>query len=667
MISGDIMDYKSRIKELTDIINQANFDYHTLDKPTMSDFSYDKMLKELIDLEEKYPTYKLPNSPTQKIGGVILTKFSKVTHDIPMMSLSNVFNEEELMAFDHRVSQEVSDYHYVSELKIDGLAVSLKYEKGNFVLAATRGNGMVGEDITENVRTIKSLPIVLTEPIDVEVRGEIYMPHKSFNHANEERLANNESLFANPRNAAAGTIRQLDTKVVAKRHLDMFCYTLVNAEQFVDTQIEALEYLKKLGFKVNPYYHKHETANALFDSINDYDELRKKLPYDTDGVVIKVNEFSLHEEIGYTAKAPKWATAYKFSPEQAQTKLKDITFQIGRTGVVTPVAELEPVFLSGSTIARATLHNEDYILSKDVRVGDIVNIHKAGEIIPEVIGPITEKRTNQQPFVMIDKCPVCHAPLKRKEGEADYYCTNPECPGKHMNRLIHFASRVAMDIDTLGEKVVETFHELGYLNSISDIYRLKEHKNELVTIPGFGEKKVNKLIEAIENSKHQSLDRLLFGLGIKHVGAKVAKILVKKYGSLDVLMHATMEELVDISDIGDMIAESVISYFKDESHLALIEELRQFGLNLEFEKEETIEHEFTGKTFVLTGKLEQFTRDEASAMIEKLGGKVSGSVSKKTDYLLAGSESGSKLAKAESLGVTVLDESTFLRAINGEN
>ncbi len=667
MISGDIMDYQARIKELTHLLNKANYEYHTLDKPTMSDFSYDKLLKELIDLENTYPAYKLPESPTQKIGGVVLERFNKVTHRHPMMSLSNVFNQEELFAFDKRVSQAVDHYTYISEMKIDGLAVSLRYEKGRFVQAATRGNGVVGEDITENVKTIKSLPLVLSEAIDVEVRGEIYMPHKSFNKVNEERLQLNQSLFVNPRNAAAGTIRQLDTKVVAKRKLDMFCYTLVDGERFVDTQEEALQFLKKLGFKVNPHYRKHEHVEALAQSIKQYDTLRQTLAYDTDGVVIKVNEFRLHEEIGYTAKAPKWATAYKFSPEEAQTKLTDITFQIGRTGVVTPVAELEPVFLSGSTISRATLHNEDYIQAKDIRIGDMVNIHKAGEIIPEVIGPIKTKRTTQKPFVMINICPVCGGDLKRKDGEADYYCMNPECPGKHMNRLIHFASRVAMDIDTLGEKVIEACHELGFLNSIADIYRLKDKKEALVTMPGFGQKKVDKLIEAIEDSKKQTLDRLIFGLGIKHVGSKVAKILVKEFGSMDAIKQASMEELVNIFDIGEMIAESVVAYFNDENHLALIEELRTFGLNFMYEKKEIINHEFTGKTFVLTGKLTQLTRNEASAIIEKLGGKVSGSVSKKTDVLLAGSEAGSKLQKAKMLGIMILDEEAFLRAVNGKN
>lgn len=667
MILGDNMDYKARIKELTQLINQANYDYHTLDKPTMSDYAYDRALKELIALETQYPKYQLPDSPTQKIGGVVLDRFQKVTHQTPMMSLSNVFDFDELKQFDRRIRDVVKQYTYVSELKIDGLAVSLVYEKGRFIQAATRGNGMVGEDITENVKTIKSLPLVLKQPLTIEVRGEIFMPHKSFNRANEERLAKNESLFANPRNAAAGTIRQLDSKVVAKRQLDIFCYTLVHGEQTVNTQQKALQLLKDLGFKVNPYYKVHQNVDALMDAITSYDELRKTLPYDTDGVVIKVNEFELHNAIGYTAKAPKWATAYKFSPEVAETTLKQITFQIGRTGVVTPVAELEPVLLSGSTVARATLHNEDYIRAKDIRIGDIIRVHKAGEIIPEVIGPVKEKRTTQEPFEMITQCPVCGSPLKRQEGEADHYCTNPNCPGKHMNRLIHFASRVAMDIDTLGEKVIEVFHQLGYLNRISDIYELKNHKEELVLIPGFGHKKVDKLIDAIEASKTQTLDRLVFGLGIKHVGAKVAKRLVETFGSMDALKEATIDVLVDIPDIGQMIAESVVAYFKDEEHLKLIETLRQMGLNFTYEKTQTIEHAFTGKTFVLTGKLEQFTREEASSMIEKLGGKVSGSVSKKTDYVLAGKDAGSKLKKAQALDIKVLDEDAFLRAVNGKD
>lgn len=663
---GDfIMDIKQRIIELTDLINQANYDYHTLDQPTMTDFEYDKYLKELVELEDKYPNYKQDNSPTDKVGGVVLDSFKKITHTVPMMSLSNVFNEEELRAFDERIKKVTDDFSYISELKIDGLAVSIVYEKGMFIRAATRGNGQIGEDISENVKTIKSLPLKLKKEIDIEVRGEIFMPHKSFNKLNEDRLEQNLPLFANPRNAAAGTIRQLDSKVAASRNLDIFLYQIVSAEQYVNTQAEALEFLKSLGLKINPYFKVSKDVDELIKQISIYDQQRKTLNYETDGVVIKVNSFNLHETIGYTAKYPKWATAYKFKAESAITLLKDITFQIGRTGVVTPVAELEPVVISGSTVSRATLHNEDYILTKDIRINDMVRVHKAGEIIPEVIEVDLTQRKTQEPFKMIKTCPVCDAPLERKDGEADHYCTNDQCPGKHINRLIHFSSRVAMDIDTLGEKVVETLHDLGFLNTISDIYTLKQYENELKGLPGFADKKVEKLLFAIEDSKKQSLDKLIFGLGIKHVGSKVAKVLVNKFGSMDALIDATYDDLVTINEIGEMIAKSLISYFEKPENIHLIEQLKQHGLQMTYEQDVIVEHEFNQKTIVLTGKLENYTRDEAQAIIEKFGGKVSSSVSKKTDYVLAGSDAGSKLQKANELGVTVLSEEDFKVKING--
>ena len=659
------MNIKQRMLELIQIINQANFDYHTLDRPTITDYEYDSMMKELISLEEQYPEYKENDSPTEKIGGSILSSFVKVEHAVPMMSLSNVFNADELRSFDDKIKKAVGIYSFVTELKIDGLAVSLTYEKGLFVRAATRGNGTTGEDVTSNAKTIKSLPLKLNQPIDIEVRGEIYMPHKSFKEVNEQRLANDEALFANPRNAAAGTIRQLDPKVVAKRNLDLYAYTIVDANKYVSTQKEALELLEHLGFRVNPNYQLVFGINTLIEQINNYDILRKTLPYDTDGVVIKVNEFELYGTIGYTSKFPKWATAYKFQAEQVETLLKDITFQIGRTGVVTPVAELEPVFISGSTVARATLHNEDYVLEKDIRIGDTVLVHKAGEIIPEVIEVVLSKRTNQTPFKMLEKCPVCDSDLIRKAGEADHYCSNPECPGRNINSLIHFASRVAMDIDTLGEKVVETLHDLGYLTRIPDIYKLKEYSIELADLPGFGDKKVYKLINAIEASKTQSFDKLLFGLGIKHVGAKVAKSLVKHFPTMDLLMQATIEELNSIPDIGEMIAESIVSYFQDIHHVEMIKELQDLGLNMTYLKGEQIEHAFNGKTFVLTGKLNIYTRDQASDLIEKLGGKVSSSVSVKTDYVVAGEDAGSKLKKANELNVKVIDEETFRTMVDG--
>ncbi|MFH1693783.1 MAG: NAD-dependent DNA ligase LigA [Bacillota bacterium] len=659
------MNAKQRIAELIRILNQANYDYHTLDLPTISDQQYDQYLKELVFLEAQYPEFKQIDSPTEKIGGVVLSGFDKVTHQVPMMSLSNVFSIEELKQFDERIKKVVSDYSYTTELKIDGLAVSLTYEKGRFIRAATRGNGVVGEDITKNVKTIKSLPLKLKESIDIEVRGEIYMPHKSFTLLNEQRLSNDEALFANPRNAAAGTIRQLDTKVVASRNLDLFIYTIVNAEKYADTQIDALIYLSTLGFKVNQNYQNVFGIMALIEQIENYDHLRKSLPYDTDGVVIKVNEFELYSSIGYTSKFPKWATAYKFQAEQVETILKDITFQIGRTGVVTPVAELEPILISGSMVARATLHNEDYVIAKDIRIDDTVLVHKAGEIIPEVIEVVLSKRTNQKPFKMIKACPVCGEAVIRREGEADHYCSNPVCPGKNINSLIHFASRVAMDIDTLGDKVVENLHDLGYLNRISDIYLLKNFAQELKELPGFGEKKVENLLVAIENSKHQSFDKLLFGLGIKHVGAKVAKILVKNYPNMTDLMQATLEELNNIPDIGEMIAQTIVSYFADMHNQTLITELKDLGLNMTYVKGEQIEHPFNNKTIVLTGKLQIFTRDQASDLIEKLGGKVSSAVSSKTDFVVYGDDAGSKLKKANELGVKVIDEQTFRVMVDG--
>ena len=652
------MDVLSRIKYLREQIEAANLAYHTEDQPIMTDYQYDMYLKELVTLESENPQYDDPSSPSKKIGGDVLSAFTKVTHEVPMMSLSNVFNKEELIKFHERIIEK-TEVTYVSELKIDGLAVSLLYIDGVFTRAATRGNGTVGEDVTSNVKTIKSLPLKLSEPVTIEVRGEIFMPHKSFIAVNTEREKEGLPPFANPRNAASGTIRQLDSKVVSKRNLDMFIYTIVNQDAYVSTQLETLKYLETLGLKVNPHYQHTQTIETLWKSIESFDQLRKTLPYDTDGVVIKVNESSKHGYIGYTAKYPKWATAYKFQAEIAQTRLKDITFQVGRTGMITPVAELEPVFVSGTTVSRATLHNEDYILMKDIRIGDIVNIHKAGEIIPEVIDVDITSRKDQIPFEMITECPVCHSRIERVDSEADYYCVNPDCEAKIVGKLIHFSSRVAMDIDTLGEKVVELLYSEGYMTSIQDIYRLKEHEAEIKTLPGFGDKKVSKLFDAIEASKNQSVDKLLFGLGIKHVGAKVAKNLMNVYPSIDALSKASKEELLDIYDVGEEIAESIIRFFGDSKNQKLIEALNRFGLNTVATIKTIKTHAFNQKTFVLTGKLETYSRDQATEIIESLGGKVSSSVSKKTDYVLAGSDAGSKLKKAEQLGITILDEEAF--------
>ena len=657
------MDIKSKIKTLTEIINKANYDYHTLDNPTITDYEYDRYLSELKELEEKYPEYKEVNSPTEKIGGAILDEFRKVNHETPMMSLNNSFSYEDLTSFINKLKNEYNNLTFVSELKIDGLAVSIKYEDGIFISAATRGDGETGEDVTNNVKTIKSLPLKLTEKINLEVRGEIFMPHKSFQKLNEERLENNEQLFANPRNAASGTIRQLDSSVVAARNLDIFLYTIVNAENYVNSQHEVLTYLSKLGFKVNPFYHINNSVEELLNNIENYDQQRKTLNYDTDGVVVKVNELKYYDEIGYTAKSPKWAIAYKFAPEEAETLLKDITFQVGRTGKITPVAELEPVLVSGSVVARATLHNEDYIKNRDIRINDYVFIRKAGEIIPEVVKVNLNKRRDQKPFEMIKTCPACNSNLIRKENEADYFCVNKLCPARNINSLIHFASRVAMNIEGLGERVVEILNNLGYLNTIVDIYKLKDYYDELILIEGFGERSITKLIDAIELSKNNEADKLLFALGIKNVGAKVATTLLNTYGNIFELAKAEISELEEIDEIGNIIASNVFEYFNNENNLKLLNELHTLGLNFNFSKTEVIEHEFNNKRVVITGTFEKYKRTELTKILEEHGAKVSSSVSKNTDFVIVGSDAGSKLTKAEELKITILNEEELLERL----
>ena len=659
------MNIENIINELRKKINKANYEYHTLDNPSISDYEYDMFLHELIDLEEKYPNLKTIDSPTNKIGGKILDGFVKVTHKKPMMSLSNVFNFGELEDFLNKINKEVKKFTLETELKIDGLAVNLEYEKGLFKRASSRGDGIVGEDISENVKMIKSLPLKLKKDMDVEVRGEIFMPHKSFIRLNEERYNAGEAVFANPRNAASGTIRQLDTTVVASRDLDIYLYTLVNPGDYgINTQSGALEYMNGLGLKVNKHYKIIDGIDECIKIICDYDELRKTLPYDTDGVVIKVNEINLYDEIGLTAKYPKWATAYKFKAESVETKVLDITFQVGRTGVITPVAIFDPVLVSGSKVSRATLHNEDYVKEKDIRVGDYVYIHKAGEIIPEIIKVNMDKRNNQKEFRMIANCPICNSALIRKENEADYYCTNINCKARNINTLIHFSSRGCMNIDTLGEKVIEELHVIGLLNTISDIYLLKNNVSKMLEIPGFGDKKIENLLSAIEASKNNSLDKLLFGLGIKHVGAKIAKILVKKFSSIESLVTAKYEDLTNIIDIGPEIALSVVDYFSDKTNVLELEKLKELGIKLEEKiinkKEQTLE----GLKFVLTGTLDIYTREEATQIIEDLGGKVSTSVSSKTDYVVYGESAGSKLNKAIELKVKTLSESEFKIFIN---
>lgn len=657
------MDLLLKVNELKDKLNKAAYEYYVLDNPTIADYEYDKLMSELIKIENEHPELKTIDSPTNKIGGEVLTKFEKVKHDIKMMSLSDAFNYEELREFDARVKNATPNATYLCELKIDGLSVSLKYEKGILIQAATRGNGSVGENITHNVKTIKSVPLKLKEPITVEVRGEIYMPKKSFIALNLEREENEEELFANCRNAAAGSIRQLDSKIAAKRNLDVFLYYYLNDD--ILSQEESLKRISSLGLKINPKYKHCQNIEEVIAYIGNIAKVRESLEYDIDGVVIKVNEIPLHAVIGETVKYPKWAIAYKFPPEEVKTKLIDITFQVGRTGVITPVANFKPVFVQGSMISKATLHNEDYIKAKDIHINDNVIIRKAGDVIPEVVRPVIEDRDNTLiEFKMISNCPSCGSELVRKENEADYYCLNSDCPERIINKLIHFASKPAYNIDSLGEKVVRQLYELGYIKSISDIFKLKDHYDSLITIPGFGKKSIDNLLDAIEKSKLNNLDHLIFGLGIRHCGAKIAKLICQKFKNIEALKNAKYEDIISIGDIGDAIAFEFSSYMKDENNIELLDELSRLGLNMKYEFGDIKEGFFTNKKCVLTGTLNAMGRTEAKKIIESFGGQLSESVSKKTDILILGENPGSKYDKAKQLGIYIMNEDEFLSKIN---
>ncbi|MFW5893218.1 MAG: NAD-dependent DNA ligase LigA [Bacillota bacterium] len=659
-------DVKKRIETLKEKLNRYNYEYHVLDNPSVSDVEYDRLMQELIDLEKTHPEFKTNDSPTMRVGGDVLDHFEKVEHAIPMLSLDNAFSAEDLRDFDRRVKKVTPDVTYVVEPKIDGLAASLIYENGQFVRAATRGNGSVGEDITHNVRTIRSVPLSLKEAVDIEVRGEIYMRKAAFMSLNESREEKGESTFKNPRNAAAGSIRQLDSKVAAKRDLDMFIYVQTETdEEAVKTHMETLEELKALGFKVNPEITKVKTIDDAIDRTIHFEKTREQYPYEIDGVVIKVNERPLYSRIGYTARSPKWAIAYKFKAEEAMTVIEDIFFQVGRTGQITPVAKLTPTDIQGSTVARATLHNDAYVRQKDIRIGDSVTIRKAGDIIPEVVGVIEERRTGEEKaFKMITRCPECGKPLHKDEDEADTYCVNPECPARMSEGLIHFASRGAMNIEGLGERIIEHFHTEGYLKTIPDIYKLHHYKDELITLAGYGKKSIEKLLSNIEKSKSNSLEQLLFGLGIRFVGKKVSKVLAMHFGDLFAIMEADETALTSIDEIGNKIASSVVSYFNDETNQAMIQELKELGLNMKYTGKRPKEGVFTNKTIVLTGSLSTMTRSEAKSKIEAEGGKVTGSVSKKTDYVCAGEDPGSKLEKARDLGVEIIDEDTLIEMLN---
>ena len=658
---------KERMNELIDIINEADYNYHTLDNPTITDQEYDKYLRELFEIEEEHPEWIREDSPTQHAGGKIIEGFEKVTHKIPMMSLGDVFSESELIAFDERIKKEGINPEYMCELKIDGLSVSLLYEKGKLVRAATRGDGTTGEDITHNVKTIKVIPLKLKEEVDIEVRGEIFMNKKTLEELNKKRKLKGEPLLQNCRNAAAGSIRQLDSKIAAERKLDNFIYHLPNPLDYdIYTHSEAIEYMKKLGFKTNPNNRLVNSIEEVIEFINEKGKIRPDLPYDIDGVVIKVNDIKQQQKLGYTAKYPKWAIAYKFPAEEVLTKLTDIIFTVGRTGQITPNAVLEPVIVAGSTISRATLHNEDYVKEKDLKIGDIVSIRKAGDVIPEVVERKIERRTGKEKdFVMITNCPMCDTKLVKKEGQVDYYCPNDKCPARHIEGLIHFVSRDAMNIDGLGDRIMEDLYNFHFIGNIADIYSLKDHEKDLIRLEGYGDKSVSNLLEAIEKSKENSLERLIFALGIPHVGAKTAKIIATKFETMDNLENATLEDLVNIPDIGEIIAKSIINYFENQNNKGIVEELKDLGLNMKYLGPKVEENEtFQGKTFVLTGSLELFTRDEAEEIIENLGGKTSSSVSKKTSAVIVGANPGSKYTKAQELGIEIWTEEEFKEKIS---
>ena len=655
-----------RMLELIDIINEADYNYHTLDNPTITDQEYDKYLRELYEIETAHPEWVKENSPTQHAGGQVIDEFKKVTHKIPMMSLSDVFSESEIIAFDERIKKEGINPEYVCELKIDGLSVSLLYEDGKLVRAATRGDGTTGEDITHNAKTIKVIPLKLKEKVNIEVRGEIFMNKETLKKLNEERKKNNQPLLQNCRNAAAGSIRQLDSKIAAERKLDNFIYHLPDPLDYnLHTHQEALDYMKSLGFKINPNNRLVKNINDVLSFIEEKGKERPNLPYDIDGIVIKVNNIDDQVRLGYTAKYPKWATAYKFPAEEVLTKLTDITFTVGRTGQITPNAVLEPVIVAGSTISRATLHNEDYVNEKGLKIGDIVSIRKAGDVIPEVVEAKVNRRTGKEKdFVMITGCPMCKTPLIKKEGQVDYYCPNNKCPARHVESLIHFASRDAMNIDGLGDSIMEDFYNFGFIGNIADIYSLKDHAKDLTRLEGYGEKSINNLLTSIENSKANSLERLLFGLGIPHVGEKTAKILASRCETMDNLIKTPEEELKKIPDIGDIIAKSVVDYFENSHNKAIIEELKELGLNMNYLGPKIKENiNFAGKTFVLTGTLTLYTRDEASLKIESLGGTTTNSVSKKTSVVVVGENPGSKYEKAKQLGIEIWTEEEFKNKI----
>lgn len=655
---------KERYDELIKLIEKANYDYYTLDNPTVTDREYDNWMSELLDIEERHPEIKRKDSPSEKIGGEVISEFKKVEHKIGMFSISDVFNESEIVAFDERIRKEFPNPSYVCELKIDGLAVSLQYEKGILKRAATRGNGLVGEDITHNVKTIGTIPLRLNKPVDIEVRGEIYMPLKAFNELNEKRLKNGEPIFQNPRNAAAGSIRQLDSSVAKSRKLDAFLYHVPETDK--KTHYEALMELKELGFIVNPNIRLVKNIDEILDYINEWTARRGELPYDIDGIVIKVNDIHMQRELGFTAKYPRWVIAYKFPAEDVKTRLTDIVCTVGRTGQITPNAVFDPVKVMGSTIRRATLHNGDYINSKNLKIGDNIFVHKAGDVIPEVVGPCLEDRTgNEREFVMPDKCPICGASLVLTESGIDLKCPNDLCPARNIESLIHFCDRKAMNIEGLGERIIEDFYNMKFITSIIDIYNIKDRKEELIELEGFGDKSVNKLLDNIEKSKQNSLEKLLFAIGISGIGEKNAKILARKFMNIDNLMNASLEDLTNISDVGPILANSIYNFFRNEDNIKLINDLKNIGMNMNYLGAQIKENEeLLNKRIVVTGTLKKYTRDEIQNLIELNGGLWSTSVTKKTYAVIVGENPGSKYDKAKGLNIPIWTEEDFDKVIN---
>ena len=655
---------EKRIKELREKTEYYANKYYDEDKPEISDFEYDMLMVELRNIEKQYPELITKDSLTQKVGGHVKEGFEKVEHEVPLQSLQDVFSIEEVEEFIERIEKQaeengIKEVKYVVETKIDGLSAALEYLNGKFVRGATRGNGLVGEDVTENLKTVKTIPMEINDKINITVRGEVFISKKDFEEMNEERQENEEELFANARNAAAGSLRQLDSSITAKRPLDIYIFNVQKIEgKNFNSHYEELEYLAKQGFNVNPVRIYCENKKEIEEAIKKIGEMREDLTYGIDGAVVKVDDLKFREILGTTTKVPRWAVAYKYPPEQKETKVKDIICQVGRTGVITPMAILEPVKVAGSTISKTTLHNEDFIKEKDIRVGDTVLIQKAGDVIPEIVKVLTEKRTGEEkPFEMPKYCPVCGAEAKREEGEAAIRCTGIECPAKLYRNLIHFVSREAMNIDGLGENIIKQLLDRKLISNIADIYDLKFE--DIASLKKNGKKFAQNLVDSIENSKKNELNRLITALGIRHVGSKAARTLAKKYGDIDNLAKADTTELQQIDDVGEIMANSIVEFFSQEQTNDLITRLKNAGVNTKHLKEESGDNRFEGKTFVVTGTLEKYTRKEVEDLIENMGGKVSSSVSKKTDYLLAGEEAGSKLTKAQSLGTKIISEKEF--------